>query len=538
MKRNKLAFSLAAAGIASLSACGGSDNIPASSPEAVKLAACVSLTRMQLANTTAMTAELIPAGSYKPPGSAAAFDNLPEFCRVTGTVSPVAGSAITIEAWLPTSTWNGRYQQVGNHGFAGTVYWSEMAPQLRRGYATGATDNGHSPGGFNVSWAFNNPQKITDLASRAVHELADKAKLVATQYYGRSPSYSYFNGCSDGGREGMKSAQMFPNDFNGIIAGGAAQWWTRAATEQLVMSINLKNAGIQGTSGAAILTLAQKAATQACDAQDGVVDGLINDPRRCQWNPNTLVCKAGQDPSTCITTAQAAAISQNNSTVVDPVTGQAIFSGMSPGSEFDQIKFGYNQGLAPFGIANYQVAFNDPNWDPATFNLHNDFPVLDRVLGSVNATDTDLTTFKQTGGKLIQWHGWDDAAFTPGYTAKYYEDVVAKTGNGDLKSVQNYYRLFMLPGVGHCGSGPGPDNIGAENQTAVSNDPQHDIVSALEAWVEKGSAPDQLIATKFKNDDAKQGIALQRPVCPYPSEAVYKGSGDTNNAGSFVCKTL
>lgn len=498
---------------------------------------CESLRLLRLPDTVVDGAQTIPAGSYQPPGSPVAFADLPAFCRVTATVSPVPGSSIHIEIWLPTKTWNGRYQQSGNHGFTGTLYWSEMVRQLRRGYATGVTDDGHTAGAsvFDVSWAFGYPQRIVDLAYRAVHQLSLKAKLVIASYYGRPQRYAYFNGCSDGGREGMKEAQMFPDDFDGIIAGGAAQFWTHAATEQLVASINLRDAGIQGAAGAAILNLAQNAATAACDAKDGVVDGLIRNPQQCHWDPATLVCKAGQDPSTCVTPAQALALKENIEAVRDPQTGRYVFSGMERGSEFDQIRFGYNLGLAPFGIGNYRIALNMPTWDGSTFDLHTNLPILDRVLGDVNATDPDLRPFRKTGAKLIQWHGWDDAAFTPGRTVKYYDEVVETTGRGDLGKVQDFYRLFMLPGVGHCGSGPGPDNIGAENQTAYSQDPKHDIVSALEAWVERGEAPDELIATKYINDDSTQGVQLQRPVCPYPSEAVYKGHGDSNAAKNFTC---
>jgi len=503
-------------------------------------ATCESLLALKLPHTTINAAQSIPAGTYQPPGSAVAFSNLPAFCRITATVSPVPDSSIDIEVWLPSSTWNGKYQQSGSHGWGGVFYWTEMTRQIQRGYATGITSDGHGgPGGFNVSWAFGHPEKVTDFAWRAVHELAEKAKLLISAYYGHAQRYAYFNGCSNGGRQAMKSAQLFPHDFDGIIAGGAAAYFTNAATEQLVMSINLKNAGIQGASGAAVLSLAQKAATAACDAQDGVVDGLIRDPRSCHWDPTTLVCKAGQDPTTCFTPAQAAAIKANVESVRDPVTGRWVFSGMSRGSEFDQIRFGYNLGLAPFAIATYQVGLNDPNWNGTTFDLHTDLPRLNRALGDMNAIDPDLAPLRKAGVKLIQWHEWDDAAFTPGWTAKYYEQVVDETGHGSVESVQDFYRLFVLPGVGHCTGATtdiGPDNIGGENQTAASPDAQHDIVSALEAWVEHGHAPDKLIATQYNNPtDPTQGIKRQRPVCPYPAEAVYKGSGSINDASSFFC---
>lgn len=531
-----LTFALTAVALASLAACSNDDD---STPSQSMAAAvdCGSLAKMQLPNTKILAAEAIPAGNYQPPGSTASFADLPAFCRVTAAVSPVPDSSIGIEVWLPTSTWNGRYQQSGDHSFGGSLFWSEMAPQLRRGFATGVTDDGHTPGGFGIDWGLGHPEKVNDVAYRAIHELAVKAKLMIAQYYGRPQSYAYYHGCSNGGRGGMKSAQTYPEDFDGIIAGGAAEYWTPMATYQMVYANNLKISGIQGAAGDAVLTLVQKAAVAACDADDGVKDGIINDPRRCNWNPQTLVCAAGQDPSTCITQAQATAIASNISTLVDPVTGAYILDGAARGSELDQIRFGFpNQNL--YALNNYRLALNNPAFDGSTFDLRRDSAILNQNLGVMNAIDPDLTKFKAAGKKLIQWHGWADAAFNPAPIAKYYTSVVATTGKGDVKAVQDFYRLFMLPAVGHCGgSEPGPDNIGAENQIAVSNDPEHDIVSAIQAWVEKGVAPDKLIATKYQDATAPaRGIAMQRPICPYPSEAVYKGTGDTNNASNFACQ--
>ncbi len=503
-------------------------------------ASCESLLTANLPHVTVTSAQSIPAGTYQPPGSVKAFTDLPAFCRVVATVTPVPDSSIGFEVWLPTDTWNGRYQQVGNHGWGGVIYWSEMAPQLRRGFATGATDDGHvnsTSNPFDISWGIDHPVKVDDMAWRAAHELAVNAKGLIAAYYEKQLLASYFNGCSDGGREGMREAHDFPADFDGILAGGAATGWTHAATEQLVMTLNLRNGGIQGPSGTDILALAQDAVTAACDAADGVTDGLINNPRQCRWDPRTLVCQPGEDPATCITPAQGAALAANLRPVRDPATGEWVFSGMPRGSEFEQIRWKYNYSLAPFGLSNYRLALGDPNWDGSTFDLHADLPKLDRVLGVMNMTDPDLRRFAARGGKLIQWHGWDDGAFTPGWTTKYYGEVVDSMAGGRVKDVQDFYRLFMLPGVGHCAAANdiGPDNIGVENQTAVSPDPEHDAVSALLAWVERGVAPQKFIATKFKDNDTSQGIQMQRPICPYPSKAVWNGSGNIDDASSFHC---
>ena len=499
---------------------------------------CEKLLQLHLPDTAIHTAQSIPAGSYQPPGATVAYANLPAFCRVTATVSPVPGSTIGIELWLPAANWNYKYQQSGNHGIGGTFYWAEMVRQLQRGYATGVTDDGHTAtkGAYDTTFAFGNPQGIVDFAWRAVHELAAKSRLVVAAYYGQPQRHSYFNGCSDGGREALKAAQRFPHDFDGIIAGSAVADYTHNATKQLVTTINWKNAGIVGAPGAAILALAQAATTAHCDANDGVVDGQIRDPRRCHWDPRTLVCKPGQDAATCITPQQAEAFEANEATLRDPRTGRWIAGRMTPGSEHDENRFGFTNGLAGFGIANYQIGLNDPTWDGSTFNLETDLAVLDRNFGdAVNAVDPDLTEFRRAGGKLIQWHGWDDVVTQPDGAVRYYEQVVDRTTRGNLEETQDFYRLFMLPGIGHCGTGLGPDNIGEENYTAVSPDPEHDVVSALEAWVERDTAPRKLIATKFVDNDATQGIQIQRPVCPYPQEAVYKGSGDINVASNFRC---
>ena len=513
----------------------------ASTPEVAKSSVasneCSALKSLAIPNTTILSAQQIPAGSYTPPGSKVAFDDLPAFCRLTANVTPVPGSSIGIEIWLPSNTWNGRYQQVGTHGLGGVFYWSEMAPQLRRGFATGATDTGHSASEGPSAWAIGAPERIKDFAYRAVHELADKAKIALKAYYGKPQEFAYFNGCSKGGGDAMKSAQMYPYDFNGIIAGGAAAHVTHGSTAQLIQTLNLKNAGIQGPRGIEILKLAQRSAIAACDALDGVTDGIISNPSRCNWSASSLICKPGQDPATCITSEQSAALTANVAEVVDPASGGAFFPGQSRGAEHDQTKFGWTKGLSFAGLAVYQMGLGDANWDGSTFDFRRDSPIVDKVLQSVNAIDPDLSAFKKAGGKLIQWHSWDDSQFQPLFQIHYYEQVAALMDG--IQNVEDFYRLFMVPAQGHCsGSGVGPSNIGGEGQIAVSNDAQHDVVTALQTWVEQGKAPNQLIATRFANKDGRQEIDMQRPICRYPLEAVYKGSGNPNAASSFYCGTL
>ena len=513
-------------------------SILAASSSAAFAGSCEGLATASIPNVTINSATSVPAGTYTPPGSTTSFPNLPAFCRVTATISTVPDSSIAIEVWMPTSTWNGRYLQVGNHGWGSGIYESEMAPQLQRGFATGATDDGHpsTPATtYDLSWAYGHPQKVIDFAYRAVHELNQTAKQIIANFYTQKLYAAYFNGCSDGGREGLREAHDFPDDFNGILVGGVASYWTRSATQLFNYGVTLENAGIQGTVGNAILTLAQNAVTAACDAKDGVTDGLINNPPACHWDPHSLVCQPGENPATCITPAQADALLTNIDPLRDPVTGKWIFAGVERGSEFVQINAGRDNGINAFALVTYQLALNNPNWPASDYDLQKDYKRVDDGLGVMNLTDPDLRPFAARGGKLIQWHGWDDNSFVPGWETRYYNDVVEKTGGGDYKKAQDFFRLFMLPGVGHCAPvyDIGPDDIGAENQTAVSSDPKHDAVSALLEWTEHGVAPDELIATKFNNNVAADGIQMQRPIYPYPVQTIYNGSGDTNNASNF-----
>lgn len=522
--------------------CGGSGRdasvtqTPLADAPILPNSSCESLLSVKIPNVTILTATSVAAGSYTPPGTTAAQTNLPDFCRVTATSNPVAGSSIGLEMWFPSKTWNGRYMQVGTHGLGGTIFYGEMAPQLRRGFATAATDAGHmaiAGAPFSPAWAIGNPQKVIDYGHRATHELADKAKTLIAAYYAQPQSSAYYDGCSFGGHDGMQEAQRYPSDFNGILAGGALANQSAAGTQNLVANIALQNAGIVGTSGAATMALAQKLTLAACDGLDGVIDGIISNPSRCHWNPASAICVAGQDPTTCLTAAQAAAIATVTTDATNPVTGAYVFGGLQPGAEHDMVRFGL--GAAPFSVAFFQIAYGNASWDPATFNLSVDYPILVASYGSiVDALNPDLSGFKAAGGKLLQWHTWNDSATTPKFTVDYY-DQVAKA-QGGVETTQNFYRLFMMPGQGHCaGSGTGPSNIGAENQLAVSADAAHDAVTALMQWVEKGIAPQSLIASRYTNDDTTKPIDMQRPLCPYPLGAVYKGTGDTSQASSFYC---
>jgi len=528
-------------GLMGIAGCGGDGSAPAAAPAETFAAAtsCESLRSLRLQNVEITAAQAVPAATYQPVGSTASFSSLPAFCRVTASLAPVPGSKIGIELWLPSTAWNGRYQQLGQNGWgsAFSTYWGSMAPHLRNGYAIAITDGGHAATAVtDATWAIGFPERIVDFAYRATHETAVASKAIIKGFYGKSAVYSYFNGASTGGRDGLMSAQKFPTDFNGVLAGSALINWTRVATQKLYASQQLLKAGIQGAAGASLLDLARKSAIAACDADDGISDGILRDPRSCRWDPHALLCHAGQDSSSCLTSLQADALTTVLSPLRDPVTLEYLYPGYLHGFENDWTGFGYVNGTPAHAATVYKIALGQPDWDASTFDVHSDLPLVEATLGFMNADQqADLSAFRQAGGKLIQYHGWQDAVTMPERIVQYYEEVRNRTTGGDLAAEQSFYRLFMMSGVGHGGAGEGAWHFGAIAQQAVAGDAEHDAVLALRNWVEKGAAPEKFVATKFQDGDVTKPVMLQRLMCPYPRQAVYRGSGETQSADSFYC---
>jgi feruloyl esterase len=485
---------------------------------------CASLARQPLPGTKITAAEAIRTGSFTPAGSTNAIGNLPPFCRVAGVIAPTSESQIVFEVWLPLDHWNGKFAGVGNGGWAGVISFGPLADQLRRGYATASTNTGHeaSPGTNAAKFAFDKPEQLIDFAYRAHHETAMQAKALVQAFYSKPPERSYFIGCSSGGYEGLMSAQRFPTDYDGIVAGMPANNWTRLMAGDFDATLALL------TDPASQLTLPalgvlHRGALAACDASDGVSDGVIGDPQRCRFDPLTLVCTTNQAPGSCLSPAQAEAARRVYQGLKDPKTGTQLYPGLAPGSE----PFWPNRDPAnpfPIPIAHYKwLVLADPNWDWRTFSFTDPADYEAHVKAEakfapiMNATNPDLRAFQKRGGKLIQYHGWLDQLISAQNSIDYYESVLSFFG-GNKGDVQSFYRLFMAPGMAHCGGGPGPNTF--------------DMQAALEQWVERGIAPERIIATRSLN-----GIVDRtRPLCPYPQLAFYKGSGDTNDAASFVCK--
>jgi feruloyl esterase len=417
-----------------------------------------------------------------------------------------------MEIWLPASGWNGKFQEVGNGGWNGNIDTNALANGIRRGYATAATDTGHQGGGG--PWMAI-AEKVIDFGYRAVHETAVKGKAIIAAFYGNGPKLSYWVGCSAGGRQGLKEAQRFPEDFNGIVAGAPAVNTTgRAAFSTWVAQNMHKDEG--NYIPPAKYPVVHDAVLAACDGNDGVKDRVLETPRQCKFDPKVLECKAGDDAN-CLTPAQVQSARVVYAPLNNPRTRQEIFPGLEPGSELGWATFG---GPQPFGLGlqMYQYfVFKDPNWDYKTLNFDSHVTLTDKLEGgNINALDPNIKPFISRGGKIIHYHGWTDPQISPMSSVHYYNSVLERLG--PTTKVQDSYRLFMVPGMNHCGGGDGTDTF--------------DMLAALEQWVENGKAPDQIIASHRTN----AVVDKTRPLCPYPQVATYKGSGSTNDAANFVCK--
>lgn len=484
-------------------------------------AACADLGKIALPNATITLAQAVGAGLFAPPsdgaqaavGAADAARTLPAFCRVAATLKPTPDSDIKIEVWMPAAGWNGKLQAVGNGAFSGSIAYPAMMTALARGYATSSTDTGHV--GNTGSFATGHPEKVIDFAWRAVHEMTIASKTIIARYYESAPKFSYWNGCSAGGRQAMKEAQRFPADFDGIVAGAPGLDWTGRAAQAVRVAKALEKSDAARLSPPQAQLL-HRAAVQACDALDGLTDGLIADPRRCAFDPAVLQCRRS-DAVACLTSAQVETARLMYSAVVNPKTTRPI-AGLAPGSELGWTQLGWSASARATGLDQFRfIVFNDPAWDVQKFDVDSDIARADDADGNtINALDPNVGPFIERGGKLIHYHGWSDPQIAPGNSTQYYTRVLEALGGAT--GIQNAYRLFMAPGMAHCGGGEGPNTF--------------DMVGALEQWVEHGRAPDRIVASH-----STSGLVDRtRPLCPYPQMAVYTGTGSTDEAANFVCK--
>ena len=503
---------------------------------------CEDLSSLRLPDTTITFAQTVSAGDFTPPRpdvgpntaaalpgngpaargggrgnpGAALYAKLPAFCRVAAEIRPTTDSDIKIEVWMPASGWNGKLQSTGNGGWSGAIGYPAMGQALDRRYATAGTNTGHDGG--SGSFALGHPEKLIDFGYRAVHLMTLEAKAIISAYYGRGPTLSYWNACSTGGRQGLREAQQFPNDYDGIIAGAPANYMTHLEAWTLWAPAAM-NATPESSIPREKFALIHQAVLAECDSLDGAKDGVIEDPRNCHFDPKTLLCK-GEDANRCLTAAQVQTAQKIYEPATNPRTKAIIYPPFEPGSELGWTFFaGPNPPSVATDLFKYET-FKDPTWDWHTFDFDKDVALADKVDdGVLNTLNPNLKAFFARGGKLIQYHGWADSLIAPRNSINYYESVVAKLGG--VSKTDNDYRLFMVPGMGHCSGGEGATNF--------------DMVTALEAWREHDEAPEKIIATKYVQNNPAAGIEITHPLCPYPQTAQYKGDGNTNEEANFVC---
>ncbi len=502
-------------------------------------ASCTALKGRAFAgNATVVEATAVTGGSLKL-SETVTIPSLPSFCRVQGVSRPSADSNIQFEVWLPdAATWNRKFLSTGEGGFAGQLNYqrngqdSAMDENLRRGFATTSTDTGHVSS--EQFWGIGHPEKIADYLYRAKHVTTLASKAIIEAYYSQPPSRSYFSSCSNGGRQGLIEAQRYPEDFDGFIIG--APWNFQSHSNAGF----IWDAQVMAAAGARIpeekLPAIAKAVVSACDKNDGVADGIIGDPSRCSFDPKSLTCK-GADSSDCLTTAQVTALQKIYDGPKNPRTGASVFPGFAKGSESGWTGM-TRPATARSGLMVYfsNLVYQNADWDLQTFNFDSDMTHTDETIGRMgNATSTDYAAAIRRGVKIIQYHGWNDQTLQPAYSPQYYEQVMK--ANGGLEKTQQFYRLFMVPGMNHCSGGIGASNFGGVGQQLPpARDAAHDLLTALEAWVERGNAPAQFIGTKYADTQATtRTVQFTRPICLYPTVARYKGTGNQNDAASFSC---
>src|SRR5688572_22680999 len=499
-------------------------------------ATCESLATAKLTNGTVTMAQPVAAGAFTQPGGRGggnAFADLPAFCRVAATLTPTKESDIKIELWLPASGWNGKFQAVGNGGWNGNIDMNALAGALRRGYAGASTDTGHQGGAG--PW-LQNPEKLADWGYRAVHEMAAASKSLINAFYGEPAKFSYFTGCSAGGRQALKAAQRYPTDFDGIVAGSPGLDWTGRAAGAVRMAQIYESDPARKVPAEKYAAI-NAAVMKQCDALDGVTDGVLENPMACKFDPGVLQCPStslGAGPSTSLGTGPSTSLGTGNADANACLTGPEVetvralyaspanpktkreITGLVPGSELSWTDLGWSAPARSTGLDVFRFATGNPQWSVAQFTFERDIVTAEEKGEVMNALDTNLKPFFDRGGKLIQYHGWNDPQISPGNSTQYYRRVVDAMGGA--ARVSGNYRLFMVPGMAHCGGGTGTSTF--------------DMLTALEQWVEGKKAPDVIPASRVE----KGATIRTRPLCAYPQVATYKGSGSTDDAANFSCK--
>jgi feruloyl esterase len=480
-----------------------------------RAADCEQLVGLKLAHTEITLAESIAAGAFKLPAGAAAgvpggppanYSRLPAFCRVAGTIRPTSDSDIRFEVWMPASNWNGKFVGTGNGVWAGSIVYYSMIEPLSMGYATAATDDGHQGSPLDASFAAGHPEKLVDFGHRAVHEMTVAAKAAIASFYGRETQRSLFVSCSTGGRQGLMEAYRYPTDYDGISSMAPANPMTALMISSLWTGhVALKDPASRIPPPK--FTAIHKAAVAACDADDGVKDGIISAPTRCRFDPAAMQCRT-EGASECLTAPQVSALRAIYQGPRNPRTGKQIHPGFEPGSE--SLFPAQTAGPEPFAVSTTymkSLVFRDPKWDFRSFDYDKD---AERAI-QTNAAVLDvpangLEAYFASGRKLLLSHGWADGLIPARSTVEFYEKLPKTEGS----------RLFMIPGMSHCAGGDGPFVF--------------DAIATIDKWVESGKAPDRIVVSNPPGAPPRT-----RPLCPWPQEAVYIGQGSTDDERNFRC---
>ena len=488
---------------------------------------CVSLTGLTLKDTRILSATVVPAAGI-----------LPEYCKVLGSIRNLPNSTILFEVSLPTTRWNGKYFVAGGGGYNGVIPRLDQA--LARGYAAAGSDTGHEAS--NSLWALNNLDAQNNYAYLATHVITLTGKQIVRAFYGEPERRSYFVGCSNGGKMALAEAQRYPEDFDGIIAGDPVIDRTRLMMQFAWDAQALAPAPIPPSK----IPLIEKATMNACRESAGMIDGLLMNPGRCRFDPKVLLCPAA-DNANCLTAGQVQALQKIMNGPVNSA-GQQLHPGFPPGHEEDYSSYitgNGTDGAKPSSSWNLQDIFMrqfifGPNFDSTKdFSFERHLAALKPLAAAQDNADPDLSKFKARGGKLILYHGWADHSITPIRTIQYYAEVIRtmgedqKPGQEDAYEVTDFVRLFMAPGMHHCANGPGPNVFGGANHgLPPTMDAQHDIVMALDRWVEDGVAPEKIIASHLTEGRVDRTL----PLCPYPQAPVFNGSGDAKMAENYHCE--
>lgn len=514
---------------------------PAAARDSDPAARCAAMATLKLRDTSISSAILVPAK----PAETTVTGDVPgyrSFCRVVARVRSEPGSDIGVELWLPASDWAGVFHGNGSGGFAGTfaLGYSGMVEGLRRGFATATTDAGTAPATpLEGDALIGQPRKWRDWGRLSAHAMTVTGKAITAAFYGRAARRSYYTGCSTGGQMGLIEALYYPEDYDGILVGAPVmnRTWGHAA---VLWNHAAANRSPGRLLSEAKLKLLNQTAIATCWRQGHALAGdrFISDPMACRFDPRILQCKAGTSEN-CLTDGEVATARAFYSGPTDR-DGKPTFFGWLPGSEMPDT-FGWSflqkpiEGQPPFGSL-FKWVFG-ANWNWKGFDFDRDMPIVEKRLDPIvnDAVRGTLSPFARRGGKLIVFHGLADTLVPPGQSVAFFERHAAQMG-GTARLAESA-RLFLAPGMMHCGGGTGPDAFNATlgiPPRPPSDDARHDLFSALIAWTERNAAPDQVVATRYASDQPGR-IAMRRPLCAYPQRAVYRGTGSTAAPTSFSC---